>query len=184
MISGLRSLLRNSSQTRIHFYLLACLAFVYVLQSSLFLLSITELEDAPFSMVKKWEGALLGYLFTFALLYALLQFASLIVWKVSQGFSGRGGLIETRLVLSWWLVCISPIGFLFLLFQFTHNYPEATGVGTLDALGLLGIPTLFLYGGIVLVKGLAEVHQFSLLRALAVSLIMALMLLLGVYAIA
>lgn len=182
MVSRLRCLLKSSSHTRIHFYLLACLAFIYVLQVSLFLLSIKELGDAPFSTIKKWEVALLGYLFAFALLYGLLQFASLMVWKIAQLFSGAGGLNETRVVLSWWLFCLSPMGFLFLLFQYTHNHPEAAGVRILDALGLIGIPTLVLFGGGVLVKGLAEVHQFSLLRALAVSLLIALMFLLGIYA--
>lgn len=179
--TAIREFLKSSSLNRLHFSIIAFLSTTYVLQVGIFLSSIEELSPSPFSGAKKLKEIVYGLCFTYAFLYGVLQFISLLGWKIAQAFSGKGGLSETRLAISWWLVCTAPLGFLLLIFQFTFKHPEMVGVSVIDAIGFIGVPFFFLYGWVVLLRSVAEVHQFSLWKALSVCLITGFSIFLGIY---
>lgn len=170
MIEWFRSLLKSPSPTRTYFYLLATLSFVYVLQAWLFLLPIKRYGEESLSMVKNLAVIALAYPIVFVILLMYSCLASILAWKISQTFSGKGGFAETRLMITCSLICTAPTGFFHMLFRYTHNHPGMDGARAIDAFSLLGISILVIYGWIVLVKGLAEVHHISLSRAFVASL--------------
>lgn len=178
---AIRQLLKRPSLNRLHLSIVAFLSITYILQVAIFLSSIEKVSPLPYTNAQKIKAVVYGCCFAYALLYGILQFFSLLGWKIAQLFSGKGGLAETRLVLSWWLVCTSPIGFLFLIFQYTYNHPDVSGVMLIDGVGFIGVPFIFFYGWVVLLKAMAEVHQFSVWKALSVCLLTGFFLSLGTY---
>ncbi|GEM_PF-2112448 len=177
---AIQHLLKSPSLTRIHFYMLAGVSFALVLQLALFFSSIQELRPFPFSSAELSRTIAIGYLFVFAASYGVLQLITLLFWKIARSFSGKGGLKETRLALTWWLVCTAPLGFLFLIFVFSLDHPALMQYGFFH-LALFAVPVIVFYGLAVLLRGIAEAHQLSLWRSLIVCLLSGLTLFVILY---
>lgn len=179
--SAMQFFTNQISLTRLHFILVANLSLFYLFQGGIFIASIDILPPFPYMGLKKVESLFWTYAFLFALIYAVLQFLTLLVWKIAQWFQGSANLKETRLALSWSLLCANPMGFFLLLLQATFNHPTIAYHYLIDGLAFAGALFFLIYGLIVCLKALSEVHQFSIWRSIIVYLLTFLSLGVGVF---
>lgn len=150
-----------------HVSLIALLSLCYMIQLSLFILAIDTIPSDVIFSLKGAKVVFWVYLLLIIVIYVVLQFLSLFIWKVVHYFKGKGSLIETRMALLWTFISFSPLGFFFLLFQFTFRYPSYF----IDLFAFVGAVTNIIYGFIVLLKSFAEIHKISMWNILVSFLI-------------
>lgn len=161
-------LIQSRSLTRVHFGLIALLSFFYLIHGTLLISSIDTLPPFPFPEGKKIEAFIGLYFLIFTALYTFIQFFILLVWKLANILRGKGNLKETRMAFVWWLIVTAPLGFFWLMFVYTYTHPNAPEAKIIDGLALVGSLFFLIYGFFAILKCLAKVHQFSILKAFTV----------------
>ncbi len=174
---------KTFSATRLHFLLIGILALTYLTQGTLFIASIDTLPTFNPTGISKFSAFFWTYALIFTALYAIIQLCVLLIWKISQCLKGIASLKDTRLALTWSLICSAPMGFFLLLFQLTFNQPAMRFVNMIDTLALVGFLFFQIYGIITLLKGVSQLNQFSISKSLVTWLATLFVIGGGIYAI-
>jgi hypothetical protein len=162
-----REMVRHLHQSPLAQYLLiALLTLVYCIYISTYALSLPKLTLQPLLTLKGFI-AILYVLFTIGLgLLFLIYTSSLTIWLAAKSLNGQGTLHQTRPAIIWTLVWSIPSGFFLLLMFLTIQGPDPTHLKLwVRICAYLGFPLTLFYAFTVLLRTIAEVHQFNLWKA-------------------
>jgi hypothetical protein len=138
------------------------LVLIYFILSSIFILSLEKITFAPLMSLNGiklifWFLLSVGFI-SFTLIYV----ATFALWLGAKCFHGRGNFLQTRAAVIWTLITGLPIGFMLLILSYIFRHPDLGPLLIyLKTACLLGILVLLVYGFIVLVKTISEIHQIG-----------------------
>lgn len=161
----------------IQFFLMVALALLYFIQASLFILSLEKITIAP---LLSFKGLCLVFWSMIALgsgLFTAIYLLTFVIWAGTKCFNGQGSLPQTRAAIVWTFATSMPLGFFLLLIHFTIRLPDQVPIPIIiRIISYLAFLANLMYGFVILIITISEMHRLRMMRALGSVILGVLML--------
>ncbi len=143
--------------------LILLLSLAYFIQISLFILMVDVIPGSVLISMKGLQAIIWGILVLGIGSYTYASLTSFMMWNIAKWFKGEGSLVNTRTALVCSMFTYLPVGFSILLVYFAYSQKLiGKPIFLLDIISLIGLPLVFIYSFILMLKMIAEINHFSL----------------------
>lgn len=149
----------------LQFRLYACLTLIYLIQTSAFFLFLKNFTSIPLFRLNGLELVFWYFLTVSLTTLIIILCAALAIWPCARLFKGQGTLLQTCTSVMCVLISLIPIGFLLLLVQFLFLVNFGVLSQIVRMFCYFGFLATMIYGFIVFLETISEIHRFGLKRA-------------------
>jgi hypothetical protein len=142
------------------------LILIYFVQFALFCLSIETMPAQAFLNIKGLIAAGWVLLLITIVVFTVVNVFIVAFWKIARNIRGTGSILETAVAFLWTLISFLPLVFFYLISHYAFDQALlGKSAVFLKIASYVGFLATLIYGFIVLLKTLSEVHRFNLWRS-------------------